>query len=226
MPWRVNGSGVSPLDLARIEAIVRQVLASILQSAPPQPAPTVTPAPAFAGPLLADRHVEALPAGTTALSIDPATVVTPLARERLKRRGINLRIVSRAELVRTGAIAEWGLALESGGDALRRSLLSGPEPWLDLGDHATQAAAWISQSPARAGVIVTDAAALASYRACQTPNVRAAVATDAEGIRHALDTLHPNCLVVERPGLSIHAIRHLCATFRRFTAMRDGEARP
>jgi hypothetical protein len=223
LAWRANGSGPSPHDVARIESLVRQILTALLQ---PTPATAVVPTPAFAGPLLADRHAEALPAGTTDLSIDPATVVTPLARERLKRRGITLRIVSRAELARTGHVAEWGLAFESGGDLLRRALLNTPEPWHDLGDQVAHAASWIAEARTRAGVIITDAAALACYRACQTANVRGAVIHDVEGLRHAIDTLNPNCLVVERPALSIHAIRHLCATFRRFTAMRHGEARP
>lgn len=224
LPW--GSAPATPLDdpraalVARIDAVVRAVLQELTSTAPPSPthASHLPASEHFAGPLLALRHVESLPSGVREVRIDPSTVLTPLARDQLRRLGIAVRIVSRSELARAGVAGEWGLAIESAlplAEGLRRSLLSDRDPWADLGDDPHEAAAWVAVGPHRAAVIVAAEPALVAWSCSQTPGVRAAALTDPDALLRAARSLAPNCLVIDPAGQSIFAIRHLCATFRR-----------
>src|SRR5262249_27172563 len=46
------------------------------------------------------------------LCLGPRTVITPLAREELKRRGITIRRISEGELSETKRRGTWGFAME------------------------------------------------------------------------------------------------------------------
>src|SRR5262249_6331601 len=78
----------------------------------------------FPGRLLSQRHVEELadPVGT--LQVAPGTVITPLARDLLKRRRIEVRWVHRDAVAPAGTFA---FAIESSSalvTPLRRALLT------------------------------------------------------------------------------------------------------
>lgn len=204
--------------VAQVEAIVRRVLQELLaKPQQPQAAPALS-SEHFAGSLFAFRHAEALPPGTRELRLDPATVLTPLARDHLKRLGIAIRIVSGGELALAGAALEWGLAVEPGfplAHSLKRALLADRDTWFDLGHTVDQAAHWVAAAPHRAAVLITPEAALATYSACQVNGVRAATIADPDAILRAARSLAANLLVIEPANQSIHTIKHLCATYRR-----------
>src|SRR5689334_6893634 len=94
-------SGTS--QIAEVEAAVRSVLATKGRS---------DRTDVFGGRLFALRHAEALTPATLAIGIAPGTVVTPLARDLLKTRGVALRQVSRRELARVKNPGEWAFAIE------------------------------------------------------------------------------------------------------------------
>src|SRR4051794_14720094 len=124
--------------IAQVDAAVRAVLAQRRPSAPADRP--------FVGKLLGLRHVEALPAETRDVAIAPGTVVTPLARDLLKRRGIATRLVSEHELGRSQGRGEWGFVIEDDSglaSALRRGLL-GDDDWAEVGSDALEAARWVS----------------------------------------------------------------------------------
>src|SRR5689334_18788605 len=118
---------------SQVDAAVRAVLAELFR----QPAPVADGLDLFAGRLLALCHVEALAPGTRELAIEPGTVVTPMARDQLKRLGIRVRLVSAGELERLGRRGEWGFAIEEGvgiAEVLRRVLLTERDVWYEVGD--------------------------------------------------------------------------------------------
>lgn len=210
--------------IRRVEAIVREVLAGLLQAEAPRP-----DAPPggehFSGRLLGERHVEALPPGTRSLLILPGTVITPLARDGLKRRGIALCWSSPdGSFTDRDARGEWGVAIEENtgtASALRRALLDDArEPWNDLGNDLDAAAGWVAQADGRGAVMLTPESSLATWRACQVANVRAATVADADAVERACRHLGANFLVIEPAGQSIYALKQLCATFRRAGAPR------
>jgi hypothetical protein len=194
--------------IAEVEAAVRCVLAAPRDAAGSEDV--------FAGPLFGLRHAEALGAETSEVRIVAGTVVTPLARDHLKRAGIGLRIVARAEAPRGG---EWGFAIAVGSGvavALRRAVLGEErEPWIEVGTHHRQAAGWVAGRPGRAAVVVTDEASVATWEACRVEGVRAATVADADAATRAARHLRANLLVVEIAGQSIAALRGLMAAFRR-----------
>jgi hypothetical protein len=170
----------------------------------------------FGGSLFGLRHAEALDRGTREVRIVAGTVVTPLARDFLKRAGIVLRVASRAEAPRGG---EWGFAiaeLSGVAEALRRSLLvEEREAWIEVGTDHRQAARWVAERPARGAVVVTGEASVATWEACRVEGVRAATVGDADSATRAARHLGANLLVVEMAGQSIASLRGLMAAFRR-----------
>jgi hypothetical protein len=199
----------------QVDAAVRAVLAGLGRGARGEARPDVEP---FAGRLLSLRVVEALPAGLREVGIAPGTVITPLAHDLLKRRGIGVRLVPERDVRRGEGGGEWGFAIE--GDfgvawTLRRALLGGDPSWFEIGTDVNEAAQWVAGCEGRGAVVVTPEAAVATWRACRVDRVRAAAATEADAVARAVRHLGANLLVLEPAGQSIHALRHLCGTFRR-----------
>jgi hypothetical protein len=202
-------------SIAEVDAAVRSVLARDRTRPAAHGRPGV-----FAGRLLAVRHVEALAPGQREVRVAPGTVVTPLARDLLKQRGIVLRPVADGDEGgdRFRSRGEWGFAIEDATApgalaALRRALLV--EAWSELDGTPGEAARWVAAAPDRGAMVVTDDAPVAVWRACQVAGVRAAAASDADAVARAVGTLGLNLLVVEPLGKSISWIRQLGATFRR-----------
>ncbi|WP_165226254.1 hypothetical protein [Aquisphaera insulae] len=173
--------------------------------------------PCFADRLLGVRQAEQLPAGIRAVRIAPQTVVTPLARDLLKKRGIEIRLGVSPELGRL-ARGEWAFAIgeETGQlQALRRGLLSEPREWLELDPDLEVVGGWLVESSGRGALWVTNDGARTVWRACQSPGVRAAVAAEPSDVHRAVDGLGLNLLVVEPAGKTIALVRQLAAAFRQ-----------
>ena len=172
--------------------------------------------------LLSLRQVESLPTAIREIRLAPATVVTPLARDLLKKRGIAIRLLSRAELSRGAHQGEWGFAIDLGTarstwgmiNSLRRSWIE--DDWRDLEGSLESATSWVADQPHRGVVFLTDEAALAVWRACRVEGVRAACLSEPDAVARAVRGLGVNFVVVEPCGKSISWIRQLGLAFRRF----------
>lgn len=182
----------------------------------------------FGGPLLALRHAEAFGAEVRRVKILPGTVVTPLARDLLKRRRVEIGFVSQVALGRVRDLGEWGVAFEAGcgpADAWRRSLLEGPESWDEVGRSADEAAAWVSESGGdrRGALVLTPEASYAAYRASRLPQVRAAHVAEPEAVSRAVRAIGVNVLVVETPGKPLAMVRQIAKAFRNGGSPRAPE---
>ena len=65
------------------------------------------------GKLFSARHVEALPPGTRTIQVAPGTVVTPVARDMLKRLGVAIRLMSSSHSLMASAHGEWAFAIDT-----------------------------------------------------------------------------------------------------------------
>src|SRR4051794_21176908 len=165
--------------IAEVDAAVRSVLAS--RGWNRQTDRQGAGAEVFAERLFALRHAEALPAANREVRVAPGTIVTPLARELLKKRGVALRWVAKGMADRVKHPGEWGFAIEAGAEsgviaALRRVLLE--EGWTEVDGSLDDATCWVLEAPYRGTLVVTDEASLAVWRACQVPGVRAGCVAD------------------------------------------------
>ena len=212
----------APALIAEVDAAVRSVLAlqggDGYRGGDARHGRSELGAGIHAGRLFSLRHAEALGATTRVVCLAPGTVVTPLARDLLKRRGIELRQVAEGAAGRGTKGGEWGFAVEDAAEsgvvaALRRTLLE--EAWTELDGSTAAAAQWVAEVPHRGALVVTDLASVAVWRACQVAGVRAAAAADADAVARAVRGMGMNLLVVEPPGKSISWIRQLGLTFRR-----------
>ena len=144
--------------------------------------------------------------------------MTPLARDHLKRRGIELRFVSEWQADGRLDRGEWGFAIASESGlmtALRRAFLDEAEGWIELEGVADAAARWVGESSRRGAMLMTDEASVAVWRACQFAGVRAAAVADVDAGARAGRQLGANLLVVEPAGKSISLLRQLGQTLRR-----------
>jgi hypothetical protein len=170
----------------------------------------------FSGRLLSASVVESLPTTVAELSVGPETVLTPMARDLLKKRKIALRLMGKAEARKASGVGEWGFAVGSecwSATMLKRVLLM-TDGWLDLGDLMVSAP-WVSEKAERGAVLFSDQAALEVWRANRVEGVRAAAVSDADGISRAVESLGANLVVIEPLGKSVHELKHLASTLRK-----------
>jgi hypothetical protein len=197
--------------IGQVDDAVRAVLAGLRRA----PRPDRRSSGVFAGRLLGQRQVEGLGPEIREIRIAPATVITPIARDLLRRRGILVRWVSERLAARIG---EWGFVLEGGAvmaDALRRSLLAAEGGWHDLGDEVIEAAHWVAAEDGRGAVVFSGQGSVACWLASQVPGVRSAAAGDADGVARAVEHLGVNLLVLEPAGHSIPSLLHCVKVFRK-----------
>ena len=193
-------------EIARVLDAVRWVLGGVARSRSVQPS-------VFPERLLALRHVESLAAGDRELCVAPGTVVTPLARDELKRRGIAVRWISRHEVDAVSRRGEWAFVIEGEGgvlSALRRSWLDGAEGWRELA-ALPDAVRWVAESGERGVLLVTEQAAVAVWRANQVAGVRAASAETSAAVDRAIRSLGVNLLAVEPEGKPLPLLKQLAA---------------
>ncbi len=207
-----------------VDEAVRAVLAEMFgpaRAATPTP-PRSAVEPVFADRLLGLKQAQALAPGTT-IRIAAGTVVTPLARDLLKKNDVVVRLAGLAEVAAT-ARGEWAFAIESGAgwlSALRRSLLEDAGLWRELDPDVDAAAAWLGAGSGRGALLVTSDGATAVWRGCQRPGVRAAFASEPADVHRATETLGANLIVIDPAAKSIAWIKQLATAFRRAGAPRD-----
>ena len=173
------------------------------------------PPEVFADRLLGVRQAEGL-SDRAEVRILAGTIVTPLARDFLRRRGVVVRVVSgrEASLARSHQRGEWGFFLGSARysglvAALRRHWLDG-----DWSEIAADPAEWVVDAAGRGALVVADEASVATWRANRVEGVRAATVGDVDSTVRAVRHLGANLLVVEPATRSIHLIQQIAARFR------------
>jgi len=198
-----------------VQAAVRAVLFGLNGAAK---RPAQRPAEVFAERLLSLRQAELLPREVREVRVAPGTIITPLARDFLKRHAIELRWVSRDEVGSLRNRGEWGFAsdVQSGVvTALRRLFLEDSFPWLELKAEPREMAHWLSEAPGRGIFVLTHDAPVVVWQGCRFPSVRAASAFDVESVARATRSLGVNLLAVEPAGKSIPLLKQMSLTFRR-----------
>ncbi|WP_337173391.1 hypothetical protein [Paludisphaera sp.] len=192
------------------------------QAPTPFQTPTPTQPAVFADRLFGQKHAEAVAPGAT-IRVAAGTVITPLARDLLKKRGVTIHLAGVAE-VAAAARGEWAFAIEPGPGwlaALRRSLLEDAGGWSELEPDVDAAVAWLGAGEGRGAVLVTADGPTAVWRACQSQGVRAAFAGEPADVHRATGSLGANLIVVDPSGKSIAWIKQLATAFRRAGAPRD-----
>jgi hypothetical protein len=205
----------TPVD---VDAVVRAVLAELARR---QRQPKVSEnGQVFAGKLLGQSQVDALDVDVREIKVNSGTVVTPLARDLLKRRGIGLQYASGS--VGSRGIGEWAFAIDGRtngkAEALRTALL---HAWAEVAPEV--ASHWVAENPQRGALFLTPEASLATWRANHVDGVRAATAWDVDAAARAVRVLGVNLLVIEPAGLSIASVKALADTFRRAGAPAEPE---
>lgn len=212
--------GADPIPL--VDAAVRAVLAELRAAMPAAPRGSE---PVFFDRLFSLRHAEALAPGARSIRVAPGTVVTPLARDLMRRRGVVIQLAGLAEYGAT-ARGEWAFAIDStlgGLHALRRSLLEDAGRWAELAPSIDGLAAWINAVEGRGVVLVTSDGALAVWRGCRTPGVRAALAAEPADVHRASRSIGANLIVVEPEGKSPSWIKQMATAFRQAGSPRFDE---
>jgi hypothetical protein len=198
---------ITPAD---VDAVVQAVLAELARrNGQPRHAEN---GQVFAGKLLGQAQVELLDAGVQEIKVNAGTVVTPLARDLLKRRGITLHYASGS--TSSKGTGEWAFAIEGRPngkeEALRTALL---HAWAEVAPEV--ASHWVVERPQRGALFLTPEASLATWRANRVDGVRAASASDVDAVARAVQFLGVNLLVVEPSGLSIASVKAMADTFCR-----------
>jgi len=174
--------------------------------------------PVFVDRLLSLRQAEAFVDGRGEVRVLAGTVITPLARDFLKGRGVAVRVVSERDATRFGSTraGEWGFAVESRSgqvEAVRRAFLM-DQHWSEVGDNSTAAAHWVAEGDGRGALVLTDEASVATWRAGRVAGIRAATVTDPDSVSRATRHLGANVVAVEVAGRSIHLLKQVAERFR------------
>jgi hypothetical protein len=205
--------------IKQVAAAVREVLAELLGRTKGQARTRMeSDCQVIVGKLLSARLAESLPPGTRVVQVAPETVVTPMARDILKHLGITIRLVSSGDSLAASARGEWAFAIdvETGTtQAVRRALLDDPRPWTELDSSPEAVISWLLEESVRGAMFVTADAAVAVWKSCQVPGVRAASAAEPADVGRAVASLGMNLLVVEPAGKSISWMRQIGTAFRQ-----------
>jgi hypothetical protein len=174
---------------------------------------------AFPGALILERHAASIPQSARQVLVSPGTVVTPLAKEILKKRGIAVRPIS--ALQRNGhglgPIGEWAvlrLCNSAQAQSLESMLIGrGGDGWEILGPSAEHAVEWLDASPERHLAILAETACTAVWWAVRS-GVRAAEVRGPLDVERIVTTFAPRCFVLEPSRLPIHESRQIFRTWR------------
>ena len=175
---------------------------------------------AFSGSLLLERHVFEIPSTVRELAVSPKTVITPLAREILKKKGIGLRWAGASNWPVQGGLnhGEWAVLRISGSaQALAvESTLAGRsgEGWDLTGPGLETSLAWLNDKPHRHLAILAEVACITVWRLNQAGLRATEVRTSLE-VERVAQQFAPQCIVVEPAKLPIHEARQIFHTWRR-----------
>jgi ribose 5-phosphate isomerase RpiB len=185
------------------------------------------------GRVLAVEHLRRSLNGQRRLVLTPEAIVTPLAAEELRSRGIE--VVRRPAQARPNGSAKWGFAqdrayppvaaalraLERDGLAVRELTptdAAAPCRW------AKAVAECVARGECAGGAVFCGDAGLVCCVANKVPGLRAAaVATVGQAARATL-TLGANLLAVEMPGRTFFEVRQILRTLFVASVCPDGVA--
>ena len=196
--------------IGQVDEAVRAVLAGFRQGPVSDRRSSVT----FSGKLLGQRQLEQFRPDLREIRVTSETVITPIARDMLKRRGIVLRLVSELEAARRGT---WGFGLDpdlSTPEAIRRALFSANRGWNEIEGNVIDVARWVASDPDRGAVMFAVEGSVACWMASRAPGVRSAAPADADGVARAVNSLGINLLVIEPAGHSIPSLLNCVKVFR------------
>jgi len=174
---------------------------------------------AFPGKLLLERHAVSLPDATRQIVTSPATVVTPLAREILRKRGVAVRISNASGLNSINPViaGEWAvlrICESPQAQSLEAMLIGrGGEGWIGFGSAAEAATGWLESQPVGHLAVLAQSAASALWWLIRH-GVRAAQVQSAPDVERIVTSFGPRCLVVEPARLAIHDSRQIFRTWR------------
>lgn len=174
---------------------------------------------AFPGKLLLERHAVSLPDSTRQILTSPSTVVTPLAREILRKRGVAVRISNASGLSSPNPViaGEWAvlrLCESPQAQSLEAMLIGrGGEGWVGFGASAEAAVGWLETQPVGHLAVLAHSAANSLWWLIRH-GVRAAQMHASADVERIVTEFAPRCLVVEPARLAIHDSRQIFRTWR------------
>ncbi len=175
----------------------------------------------FPGRVLSMRSLEQISLSVREIRIACGTVVTPLARDAIKQRGIAVTLASANGHVASG---EWGLATDGESQrfqAYLRPILSSSQVWTTLGASVECVPDWLRKGDRRAAVVLSDRGAWAVWQLHRSAEARAALVADSESLDRSIASLQPNVLVVEPAATSLPEWRHLSSRFRQSSSFTE-----
>lgn len=237
--WEATSSAIPDPSAADVSAAVLAVLRDMAGSSPlatqrtssqlsgrsdsilsPSTAPVTDDSiVAFPGKLLLERHAVSFPDATKQILTSPATVVTPLAREILRKRGVFVRISNASGLGSPSHVisGEWALLrlCESPqAQSLEAMLIGrGGEGWIGFGAAAEAATGWLETQPVGHLAVLAQSASNALWWLIRH-GVRAAQIQAANDVERIATAFAPRCLVIEPARLAIHESRQIFRTWR------------
>lgn len=173
----------------------------------------------FPGKLLLERHAASLPDSTRQLVTSPSTVVTPLAREILRKRGVLVRIATVPNAGSPDALlaGEWGvvrLCESPQAQSLEAMLVGrGGEGWVGFGQSADAAVDWLDSQTSGHLALLAQSACSTLWWAIRR-GVRAAQVNAMGDVERVVTSFAPRCLVIEPARLAIHESRQIFRTWR------------
>jgi len=151
-------------------------------------------------------------------------IITPLAAEELRARGV--RVSREAVEKETRNVARWGLAQERQHPYVTSAMQSLEREGVSFvklqADRATSAAPWartvaecVSRGECKGGVVFCDDSSLVCCVANKLPGLRAAAAANSSEAARATSTLGANLVAVQMPGRTFFEIRQILQTLCR-----------
>jgi hypothetical protein len=226
--FRIPEQAIDPSNpIKKVDEAVRAVLAELKPKGPSR-SRKESVCQVVVDRLFSLRHAEALTPGTRIVQLGPSTVVTPLARDLLKQKGITIRLDGPRESL-ASPCGEWAVSIAADSEllgtvkALRRALLEEPRAWIEFEPSLDFLTNWLAEGKGRGAMFITSEAALAVWQSCQVTGVRAASTAEPAEVHRAVQSLGMNLLVVEPAGKSISWIKQLAGAFRASGAPRAPE---
>ncbi|MFM8415736.1 MAG: hypothetical protein ACKOCX_13565 [Planctomycetota bacterium] len=200
---RIRGAGSQPaaVDAGMPRPPEPEPPAGRLQASPSGPTAAGVTLP---GRVVSVAMLEKLPAGTLRVTVEPAAVITPSARDHARDRGIAIERATAAGGQSPAARAPFLVAhADCGGDAAARAAAitravpgSSQLPATGLADVVTALALHASRDGAR-GILLTGKPAVACVLANRSASLRAVTARDPATLAAAAGECAANLLVVD-----------------------------
>jgi hypothetical protein len=155
------------------------------------------------------------------LELPASTVITPLAREELKARGIGVRLRSAPDT--RGAHAQWGFGIGASlglAPALRRALASESDDWIEHEVGLPETVRFLAEDGSGSLLFVADAAVVV-HDAIAIHGVRAASVWDVDSAVRARRRLGAQLIVIEPGSFGITSLVGLARAARRVTSQQS-----